>query len=149
MDESQDKKPRIVEIRRPTQLPAPDSTQTPTLPPASSPERAPSQQRDNPIARAMQEEALRDMRAQSLEPMPRSVSQQPSLPPIERRASSAVSAQQSPQPLSSPLPKDELMRKIEVDRVTRKAGVGSRISTFFGNLFKGKKKEKELGLLDK
>ncbi|MEW5955378.1 MAG: hypothetical protein AB1626_02455 [Candidatus Micrarchaeota archaeon] len=119
------RKPRIVSVTPPAVQPAPPQ---PTAPQPPQPPAPPRVTEDNPLVKAMQEEALRDLRPQTPAPAaPRVIA--PSQPPS------------APAPVARKLSDAELRQKIAADQIGRQSTLSSRLSAFFGGLFKKKPRE--------
>ncbi|MGB9672318.1 MAG: hypothetical protein ACP5O3_02485 [Candidatus Micrarchaeia archaeon] len=144
MDSSQGK-PKILEVRRPPQLPQPTQLPEPPAPPqqllpqpqqpqnAEPPALVPPQptasREENPLVAQMRAEAMRDMgRTPQQQPAPRSLE--------------APAAPQPPKESTS-LTQEELRARIESDQAKRKKSFFS----FLSSLFK-KKPKQERGLLE-
>jgi len=107
------RKPRIVSITPP-----------PVQPPAQQPQPPSPPTTDNPLAKAMEEEALRDLRPSNPQPAaPRIISPLPPAPAIGPFKESSEA---------------EVRRKIEEDQARRQSSLSSRLKNFFSGLFKKK-----------
>ena len=108
------------------QPPAPPAIPTPPL-------IQPRKNEENPLVKAMQEEALRDINSPSPTPPPTPrVIQLQSIP-------ATTSRRQMPS-IAERLSGAELREKIDADQNRRQQSLSNRITEFFGNLFKPKPK---------